>query len=173
MLEKLTHKQRKMAYIALGLLGLWLVYTRGISSCLDTIGQLQAVSKGNTQSSESIIQEISVKKKLLADLAVKDPSTDLPIQLTHEVNQYLTSHKGITIYEVPSARIIDRDGNEFQVYNITLEGNYNDLIQLAQYLENHRGIGKMISATFYTKRDYSKKQDHLHMRLEFQNLRLT
>lgn len=173
MLKKYTYKTQ--FFILLGILVVSLITVWKIA--LSPTFNLASEYRRNKTDYEKIAQapmRIALVKKQLDKLnsqifSANQQNTDFREGLLMLISD-VAKRYGAQISSVEPEHVIKSAGYLIETEQLILEGKFNNLLQLLHFMENESGIGKLMSATFYTEESRKTKKKRLYLKMIFQNI---
>lgn len=170
MFKNIPYKKKVIYAAILTVLMLMASYKKNIKKVIRVNKQLselksnQLENRNFTSDIHYLKQEIKVIEKYIGDVNVS------PESIQQQIIKFISKTSLQT-------EIVDIEGihhasfNQFKVYTnqITISGDYKNLIALLHSVEKEFSSSKITSAHFFTKTDYRRNRNELFLNILFQN----
>ncbi|UTW62099.1 hypothetical protein KFE98_19140 [bacterium SCSIO 12741] len=174
MWDKLNIKQR-FAVLLGGMVGvLWLVWSFSLSNTLDRYQRYQSQQEQIRQYQEMKVQLMTQKNQVEQHLAaLNQPEgeaiSDFQERILFRLTQELENRKA-RIAEFPQLHEEENKQLHVKTQHFVLEGNYFDLLEVLNQLENGPYVGSIASVHFYKKKNKRLKRVQLFMKVYVQEI---
>ena len=88
--------------------------------------------------------------------------------IQQEIISYSTSHKGISIHELETTHVFEKENYRVLTNQLDVIGNINELLKLTYDFETKFSFSRVISVNFYVKKKNNSSEE-LHLKIIFQN----
>ena len=88
--------------------------------------------------------------------------------IQQEIIAFSTSHKGISIHELETTHVFEKENYRILTNQLDVIGNINELLKLTYDFETKFSFSRVISMNFYVKKKGNSSEE-LHLKIIFQN----
>lgn len=170
MLEKISHKRRFFIVILLLVLLFLAVYKK----TYQPIFQLNKELNASYQLVENVTQPFAKIESLKNELSVLDKvvgNSENHALIQQKILDFITTHAlHVSVVNIADSHMY-KGNNAFSILTnkIILTGNYETLLNTIYTIEKEFKASKIVSAKFYSKKNYSTNKTELLLELYFQN----
>nr|WP_319570069.1 hypothetical protein [uncultured Draconibacterium sp.] len=164
------YKKRLYLVVAVFIFTLLLSWKMAIKPSIDLYSNVKH-QQDQLELLENAPQQIALlKRKLeLVDQQIGASATDIKQeQIINEISQYINDRKQIDLCQLSPVHKQQRENYIIQTFQLELEGRFTQLVQLLQFFEQKKSIGKIASTEFYIHNDRKNKTNKLRLRLYIQ-----
>ncbi len=168
--KRIGNKEKRYVVLLLFLLLFALGYTKLFKNTIRTIKDYNQLKSLNIDSLK-IKNEIKETQLVINNL---DKIVGSEVREQDLVKQNILSftsksHSKIIVTSLEETQIFKN--NDFTIYStlLTVEGNYNTILEYLFAIENKFELSKVVSVKLFKKKDYGTKKEKLYARVIFQN----
>jgi len=170
MFKELSHKRKFIAVIVVILLLFFAVYKKTYKPLFQIQNQI-AQSALNANSSQNPQEEIIALRNELSALNKIIGGTKNYTLIQQQILEFITNNasKSTSVYTITDTHIQRK--NDITVYTnkVQLRGKYENLLKLMYTIEKEFTASKIVSANFFSKKNYRTNRTELFLELYFQN----
>ena len=133
------------------------VYTENVN-----LEELSGSIKNKTNNIDELRIRVTQYDKFLGNQNV---SNDV---IQQEIIAFSTSHKGISIHELETTHVFEKENYRILTNQLDVIGNANELLKLTYDFETKFSFSRVISMNFYVKKKNNSSEE-LHLKIIFQN----
>jgi hypothetical protein len=168
MFESYSYKKKFIALILIFCMLSVAAYRRSFKSLIEAykenreLKELSNSIKSKTDNIDGLRNKVYQYDKFLGNQNV---SNDV---IQQEIIAFSTSHKGISIHELETTHIFEKENYRVLTNKLDVIGNINDLLKLTYDFETKFNFSRVISMNFYVKKK-NHSSEELHLKIIFQN----
>lgn len=173
MMSALSNKMKfRLLVIALAAAP-FIMYILAISESFELAGACNDLNK-ERESVNVIDGELSKAEERLGEVTASlgmalDSESTFQQGMLSEVSRFCKD-KDLQIVEFPAPIVASEEGLRFETLDLTVEGDYVDMVRLVHRLEFEAQLGRLISAEFKKVKKRSSKKEVLQLTLLIQNI---
>ena len=168
MFESYSYKKKFIALILIFCMLSVAAYRRSFKSLIEAykenkeLKELSNSIKSKTDNIDGLRNKVYQYDKFLGNQNV---SNDV---IQQEIITFSTSHKGISIHELETTHVFEKENYRILTNQLDVIGNINELLKLTYDFETKFSFSRVISVNFYVKKK-SNSSEELHLKIIFQN----
>jgi hypothetical protein len=168
MFENYSYKKKFIALILIFCMLSVAAYRRSFKGLIEVYAEnkeLKELSnniKSKTDNIDDLRNKVYQYDKFLGNQNV---SNDV---IQQEIIAFSSSHKGISIHELETTHIFEKENYRVLTNQLDVIGNINELLKLTYDFETKFNFSRVISVNFYVKKK-SNSSEELHLKIIFQN----
>jgi hypothetical protein len=169
MFENYTYKKKFVALIIIFCMLSIAAYKRSFKNLLEVykenlnLKELSCNIKNKTEDIDELRKRLNQYDNFLGN---QNTTNDI---IQQEILAFSTNHKGISIHELKTTHIFEKENYRILTNQLDVIGNTNDLLKLTYDFETNFNFSRVISANFYTKKRNNNNNEELHLKIIFQN----
>ena len=169
--NRLTYRQRTIAFLLAFVVLAIIVFTSKISATLEQRNQLSELS--DLQNNATIDQEISLlnAEQRYYDKLLGRDRKDLE-SINKEIIAYVSGYSDsipIELIRMPKAHAFVEQGYNVYTHSLTIKGRFKDLLGMVHFFETQTSGMKLGTTRFYSLRDPRTKRKELYAELYIQS----
>ncbi len=165
----LSYRKKMIYFIALVIIILFGLYRKNFSEIGNLNNQLSSVSSEEVNFSDySKASDLRINiNKLEEYIGDTDSKPDV---VQRKIIEYISKDgNGISLIKVNPIHSVDEERFGIHSFIFVLEGDFHPLMILLKRLEEDVSITKIVSAEFYTEKNYKLAKKELFLKILFQN----
>ena len=168
MFESYSYKKKFIALILIFCMLSVAAYRRSFKGLIEAykenknLKELSNNIKSKTDNIDDLRNKVFQYDKFLGNQNV---SNDV---IQQEIISYSTSHKGISIHELETTHVFEKENYRVLTNQLDVIGNINELLKLTYDFETKFNFSRIISTNFYVKKKNNSSEE-LHLKIIFQN----
>ncbi len=168
MFENYSYKKKFIALILIFCMLSVAAYRRSFKGLMEVYAEnkeLKELSnniKSKTDNIDDLRNKVYQYDKFLGNQNV---SNDV---IQQEIIAFATSHKGISIHELQTTHVFEKENYRVLTNQLDVIGNINELLKLTYDFETKFSFSRVISVSFYVKKKNNSSEE-LHLKIIFQN----
>lgn len=160
-------KKNILLAISVGVLLLF-IYVFNISETFEYMGQYKELLKEKEKIDNSTVEVRMLRNQSAAlDSILKKENISINNSFQQIVLKKINDFKetnAIELTEFSNMISIKDNGIEAQLYPITVQGNFNELLSFLNYMEQ-QGLGEIKNYSFLKKKNYRTRKEYLQLKL--------
>ena len=172
--SSITYDKKRYLVILVFILLFVVTYKKIYTSTFDKISNYHQLKNQNTDSLRINNELLIVKKEIEKLDVILGDETFNEATLQQDILSFISANKKskkITIASLEKTHKYTSKDIEIITNSLTIQGNYNDLLEMIYTLEQDFKSSKVTSVKMFKKRNNAKKRNELYAQILFQNYR--
>jgi len=171
--ENLTYKQKIIGLAVLAVLLFLAANKRSFRITRQAYNQVSSLEEkleyvnSSTSNVQQIQQELDLYDKIIGVQGLDAES------VRQNILDFTTSSSEVSVWDMEEIHIAQSNGFKLFTHQLTLEGDYNALIDMIYKFEKEFKFSSIISVGFYKEKEYRSRKSKLRAKIIFQNYEIS